>query len=444
LLNGAKKDTGAGVPLKIVQITPGAGKMYCGACVRDNALVAAWRRQGHDALMAPLYLPLTLDEEDQSAGLPIFFGGINVYLEQQSALFRKAPGWLHNLLASPKLLNLAAGAAGKTRADDLGEMTVSMLRGEEGCQARELDQLIAWLRSEKPDIVCLSNALLVGMGRRMKAELGIPVLCFLQGEDWFLDGLPMIHRQAAWDTAAARAADIDLFVAPSVYFAELMGRRLKLPPDRVQVVANGINLDGYESAGPTNGGPILGYFARMCREKGLETLVEAFIRLKQRGRVANLKLRVGGSCGPADQGVVEEMKARLRVNNWLMDVEFFPNVTRREKIEFLRSLTVFSAPAMYGEAFGLYVVEAMAAGVPVAQPDHAAFPEIIRATGGGVLCAAKNAEALAEAVEGLLLDPERAQALGENGRREAHERYGIDTMAERMAEVCAGLVKRAG
>jgi glycosyltransferase involved in cell wall biosynthesis len=319
-----------------------------------------------------------------------------------------------------------------------------MLRGEEGCQARELDQLIAWLQSEKPDIVCLSNALLVGMGRQIKAALGIPVLCFLQGEDWFLDGLPMIHRQAAWDTAAARAVDIDLFVAPSVYFGELMSRRLKLAPERVQVVANGINLDGYEGTGPANGGPILGYFARMCREKGLETLVEAFIRLKQRGRVTNLKLRVGGSCGPADQGVVDEMKTRLRGNHCLADVEFFPNVTRVEKIEFLSSLTVFSAPATYGEAFGLYVVEAMAAGVPVAQPNHAAFPEIISATGGGVLCAPQDAEALAEAVEGLLLDPQRARAMGENGRRAAHERYGIDTMAERMAAVCAGLVKRAG
>src|ERR1700742_183913 len=127
--------------------------MYCGACVRDNALVAALRRLGHDAVMVPLYLPLTLDEADQSAGLPIFFGGINVYLEQQSAVFRKLPGWLHNLLASPKLLNLAAGAAGKTRAEDLGDITLSMLRGEEGHQARELDQLIAWLKTEKPDIV---------------------------------------------------------------------------------------------------------------------------------------------------------------------------------------------------------------------------------------------------------------------------------------------------
>ena len=98
-------------PLRIIQITPGAGKMFCGACLRDNALVMALRRLGHAAMMAPLYLPLTLDEEDQSAGTPIFFSGINVYLEQQSALFRSAPSWLHQALASPMLLKWASGAA---------------------------------------------------------------------------------------------------------------------------------------------------------------------------------------------------------------------------------------------------------------------------------------------------------------------------------------------
>src|SRR5437867_12761360 len=128
--------------MNIIQLTPGAGAMFCGNCFRDNALVAALRRMGHDVLMVPLYLPLTLDEEDQSAGTPIFFSGINVYLEEKSALFSKTPGWLHDLLAAPRLLKWAAGKAAKTQAADLGELTLSMLRGEEGNQGRELAQLI--------------------------------------------------------------------------------------------------------------------------------------------------------------------------------------------------------------------------------------------------------------------------------------------------------------
>src|SRR5215467_4818424 len=77
--------------VKIIQITPGAGAMYCGNCLRDNALVEALRRLGHEVLMVPLYLPLTLDEPDQSTNTPIFFSGINVYLEQKSASFRRIP-----------------------------------------------------------------------------------------------------------------------------------------------------------------------------------------------------------------------------------------------------------------------------------------------------------------------------------------------------------------
>src|SRR5271155_3892417 len=223
-------------PLRIVQITPGAGKMFCGACLRDNALVTALRKLGHAATMTPLYLPLTLDEEDESAGVPIFFSGINVYLEQQSAFFRHVPEWLHHALASPTLLNWASGAAAKTRPSDLGRMTISMLRGEEGNQARELEELLDWLRAEKPDVVSLSNALLVGMARRIKAELRVPGLCSLQGEDWFLDALPPADRELAWHTAAERARDVDIFISPSRYFADLMRTRLKLAPEKVRVL----------------------------------------------------------------------------------------------------------------------------------------------------------------------------------------------------------------
>ena len=233
--------------MQLLQLTPGAGAMYCGGCLRDNALVAALRQLGHEALMVPLYLPLTLDEEDQSAGTPIFFSGINVYLAQKASLFRGAPGWLRDLFASPRLLKWAAGKAAKTRASDLGELTLSMLRGEAGNQARELDELIAWLKTQpKPDVLCLSNALLVGMARRLKSEMGVPVVCALQGEDFFLDGLPESHRAACWQTLAERAADVDLFVAPSRYFDSLMRERLGLPADRVRVVYNGIKLDGYD------------------------------------------------------------------------------------------------------------------------------------------------------------------------------------------------------
>lgn len=426
--------------VNIVQITPGAGGMYCGGCFRDNALVAALRALGHDTLMVPLYLPLTLDEENQSAGTPIFFSGVNVYLEQKIPWFRHAPDWLHRALAAPKLLGLLGRFAGQTRAEDVGDLTISMLRGEKGNQAREVDELVAWLRANhRCDVISLSNVLLAGMARRLKQELRAPVVCMLQGEDTFLDGLPAPVRATAWQVLAERARDIDLFLAPSRYFAELMAARMNVPLERVRVVHNGINTAGYETKPETRNpkqGPVLGYFARMCEMKGLALAVDVFTELKRRGRVAGLRFHVGGGCGPGDEPFVEEQVGRLDAAGVLNDTQFFPNLSREQKISFLQSLDVFCTPALYGEAFGLYVLESLAAGTPVVQPRHAAFPELIEATGGGVL-AEPSASALAAGIESLLLDPDRARALGQAGRRAVQERFNVERMAREVVAAFA-------
>lgn len=411
--------------------------MYCGACFRDNALVAALRHLGHDVTMLPLYLPLTLDEADATKGAPIFYSGINVYLQQKSAVFRFAPNWFHRLFASRKLLDLAAGAAASTRPDDVGELTISMLKGEDGKQARELQELIAWLKNERTDVVSLSNALLVGMARQIKRTLNVPVVCSLQGEDVFLNALPDNVRERAWNTAAERATDVDLFIAPSNYFANFMREQLRTPAEKMRVVYNGINMEGYGVAKPrTEGQPVtLGFFARMCREKGLHTLVDAFIELHRRGTVPGLRLKIGGSCGPADRKVVDEQNEKLRKANLESSVEFHPNLSREQKLQFLHSLTLFSVPAMYGEAFGLYLIEAWAAGIPVIQPRHAAFPELLEQTGGGILYDPTKPAALADAIESLALNSKKARELGETGRIAVNQKFTVDQMAKNVAKV---------
>jgi len=432
--------------------------MYCGNCFRDNALVAELRRQGHDVTMVPLYLPLTLDEPDESAGTPVFFGGISVYLDQKLPWFQRVPHFVRRLLASEGLLRWASGRTAKTRATDVGDLMLSMLRGEAGRQARELEELLAWLKPQpRPDVMCLSNALLVGLTRRLKSDLQTRVVCTLQGEDAFLDALPESHRAAAWQLLAERAADVDLFIAPSRYFGDLMTRRLGLRPERVKVIHNGLNLDGYSEGGRVTGAenalvrdgaspatrhaaPVLGFFGRMCREKGLDTLVEAFIHLKNRDQVPRLKLHIGGGCGPGDEPFVKGLRQRLAAAGFIGETMFAANLNRAEKIAFLESLSVFSVPASYGEAFGLYVLEAMAAGVPVVQPRAAAFPELVEATGGGVLCEPGDAKSLADAIEALLLEPDKARALGEAGRRAVRERYSIEAMADEVVKAYARLV----
>ncbi|MBM3833586.1 MAG: glycosyltransferase family 4 protein [Verrucomicrobia bacterium] len=417
--------------------------MYCGGCFRDNALVGALRKLGHSTLMVPLYLPLTLDEEDNSVGTPIFYGGINVYLEEKSALFRKTPRWLHKLLDSPRLLKWASGSAAKTRPQDVGALTLSMIKGEEGNQKRELDELTAWLSThERPDVVCLSNALLIGLARGLKQTLQVPVACLLTGEDYFLDSLPSNHRQVVWETLAKRAREIDLFVAPSSYYRDLMIRRLKLSPERVRIVYNGINLDGYDAHAAPPSAPVLGYFARMCKEKGLELFAEAAILLKQRSSAKHLRLRIGGGLGPSDKPLVDSIRRRFEQAGFGADVEFCPNLDRKSKQDFFRSLSIFSTPALYGEAFGLYLIEALAAGVPVVQPRHGAFPELVEATGGGLICE-PNAAALANAAEELLVDPGRARTLGKAGQSAVTEQFSIEGMAENLIQAYRELKPRS-
>ena len=405
--------------------------MYCGNCLRDNALVATLRRMGHEVTMVPLYLPLTLDEVDQSAETPIFFSGINVYLEQKSPLFRGSPAWLRKLLGSRKLLKWASGKAAKTRPQDVGDITLSMLRGEEGNQARDLNELIEWLKTQtKPDVVCLSNVLLIGMARRLKQELNTAVVCMLQGEDWFLDALPESCRTACWETIAERAREVDMLIAPSHYFGDVMLRRLNLPAGTVQVSWNGIQMAGFESnSGPKSGPPAIGYFARLCAEKGMDTLVDAYLLLRKDPKNSRVQLWLGGSCGPADEPFVQAQLQKLKSAGVSQEVEVHPNLSRDQKIAFLKSLSVFSVPAKYGEAFGLYVVEAIAAGVPVVQPRTASYPELIEASGGGVLCEPNDPRSLAKELQALLDDPEKSRALGASGRAAALEQFSSEAMA---------------
>lgn len=418
--------------MRIVQITAGTGSFHCGTCMRDNALVHALRAGGHDAVLAPLYLPLVLDEADASGGVPLFYGGVNVYLQQRFPFFRHSPRWLDRLFDSRWLLRAAAGRTGMTSPRDLGEITLSTLQGEEGCQEKELARLTAWLRSEvRPDAILLSNLLLAGLARRLK-QSGARVLCFLQGEDSFLDGLPEPYRARAWQAAAARAADIDLFLPVSRWYGAEMRRRLNLAEDQVQVIYPGLLLDDYQKAAAPPV-PTAGYLARICRAKGLESLVEAFLKLHRIGRPPGARLEVGGSLTHGDTAWAEGLIQRVQQSG--ASASLHPNLSREEKIAFLQGLTALCVPALYGEAFGLYWIEANAAGIPVVAPDHAGFPEIQEMTQGGLLYDPEDAGALPQALEQALTDP-ALRARAESAREQVHRQFSSRRMAEEVAAAC--------
>jgi glycosyltransferase involved in cell wall biosynthesis len=421
--------------MKIVLLTPGTGSYYCGVCMRDNALAKEVIRQGHDAVMLPMYLPLTLDEPSANAETPVFFGGINVYLQQRFAIFRKSPRWLDQLLNYRGFLRLAAGRSDMTDGAELGAITLSMLRGEEGNQAKELEELMQWLRAHQPDSVWLSTALLAGLARRITTELHIPVLCSLQGEDVFLDDLPAPWRERSWDTLAERARDIAAFIAPSRFYGDLMGGRMRLTSDQLRVIPNGITLDGFESPAQSAQPPVIGFLARFTEGKGLDLVVDAFLEMERRSHFPKLRLCCIGAMTGEDERFVATLKEKLANAGCAARAEFHPNVSREEKIALLKTLTLLTVPTRYGEAFGLYLLEALAAGVPVVQPRTAAFPEIVEETGGGILFDEMTPASCADAWERLLGNPQEAAELGRRGRERVFQEYSIQQLAERYLDL---------
>ncbi|MDI9383593.1 MAG: glycosyltransferase family 4 protein [Verrucomicrobiota bacterium] len=430
--------------LNIVHILPGTGGMVCGSCIRDVALVRELKRRGHDTALVPLYLPLFTEQGDPS-DTPIFFGGINVYLQQKFRWFRHAPGWLDRLLDRPSLLRMASRGGQMTSPRDLGELTLSMLRGQEGNQVKEIDKLISWLESQpRPDVVCLSNGLLIGLAGALKERLGCAVVCTLQGEDTFLDSLPQPYADQAWAELRAQAVHVDLFVPVSRFYGSVMQERLKLEDARFQVVENGIDLAGFSMRAALPSPPVVGYLARMSPEKGLEVLVDAYLMIRRENRVPGLRLHVAGGRMSGDVSFVAKLEQRIKDAGYSGEVLFRPNLEREEKQAFLQGLTLLSVPAIYGEAFGLYLLEAMASGVPVVQPRHAAFPEIIAGTGGGRLYEPNSAEALADAWTELLRQPEEIEALGRAGRTAVENHFSVAAMADRVLEGYTKAIALAG
>jgi glycosyltransferase involved in cell wall biosynthesis len=428
--------------MRILSLTPGTGgTFYCQNCLRDGQMVRALRRRGHDVIVVPLYLPILLDADGLDNGAGVFFGGVNVFLQQSLGLFRNTPRWVDRILDSSWMLRRAAKREGSTRARDLAPMTYSMLQGRDGRQRKELHRFIEWLRSEpKPDLVHISNALLLGVAGEIRESLDVPIVCSLQDEDTWVDAMDPVWRERCWNIIAEKARDVDLFIAVSKWYAEKMSRRARIPIERMRVVPLGTEWDALEPAPLNADPPVLGYLSRIHAALGFTELVDAFIELKKDPRLAKLKLRATGGVTSGDRDFVDHIMQKARAAGVRRDIEIVEDFGKSARQEFIRSLTVLSAPAPQGEAFGFFIVEAGACGVPVVQPDAGAFREVVEMTSGGIVYDPTDKTALVESLKKVLLDPALARQLGRAAHAAVHERFTSDAMAANLASVFAELV----
>jgi glycosyltransferase involved in cell wall biosynthesis len=429
--------------MRILSITAGAAGMYCGSCLRDNSLAAELLARGHEVTLLPLYTPTNPDEENVSRER-VLFGGISIYLQQYLALFRHTPRLLDRLWDSPAVIRAFASRSLSTDPKMLGDLTVSMLEGDRGVLRKEFDKLLEWLAAEPvPDVVNIPNALLISLARPLRDALGRPICCTLQGEDLFLEGLVEPYRTQAIDLIRAQVPHVDRFISVSHGYVAKMSAMLAIPADRIDVVPLGITLDGYERRSHDEGVFRVGYFARLSPEKGLHALAEAYPLFRQRTGDAPVRLEAAGYLGAAERPYLDRIKQDLEKAGLAGEFTYHGAVDRAGKLKFLRTLDVLSVPAPYDEPKGVFLLEAMASGVPVVQPRRGAFTEIVETTGGGILVAPDDPAALAEGLHTVWRDRELARTLGERAFRGVRAHYSITRSADRQLEVYDAMLRRA-
>jgi glycosyltransferase involved in cell wall biosynthesis len=432
--------------MKIVHITAGAGGRICGTCLHDNALIRALRGRGCDAILVPAFVPTTTDEEN-IAERKVVMGGVNVWLQQNVPLFRHTPAFVDRPLDSRGLLDWLSSRTGGARAADLGPLTVSSLEGELGHQRKEVAKLAAWLaRDGRPDVVHLSNVLLLGLVRLIRAATGARIVCSLSGEDVFIDAIPEPHRSRIGDLLRERAADVDRFVAFNRFNAEFMGGRLAVPPERVAVIPHGVDLAAFPAEPPDLAARrrvrgsrlVVGFVARGCPEKGLDQLVRALplvvaqhdVEVIAAGATIDTEREYLAMCQKLalDFGVADRFR-------WLGQID------RAAKLDLLASIDVFALPTPRAEAKGLSAIEALAAGVPVVASSHGAFPELLAGEQAGLLHAPGDPADLARAIAAVLDDDTLASRLGRHGHALARSRHSADSMAAAHESMYASLAR---
>jgi glycosyltransferase involved in cell wall biosynthesis len=415
--------------------------MYCGSCLRDNAMATELMARGHDVMLLPVYTPTLTDEPNVSSD-HVVLGGISAYLEQYVPMFRKTPRWLDRIWDSKTALNLATRRSISTNPQMLGEMTVSVLKGEHGFQKKEIDKLIEWLSvHDTPDVINLPYSLLLGMAGPLKRALNVPIVCTLQGEDLFLDNLHEPYRTDSLNLIRDHLPHVDQFLSVSQYYAGYMPGYLGIPREKIRVVPLGINPHGFELREPQRSGPFtVGFFARIAPEKGLHVLAEAYRILRESGELPNARFEAAGYMAADCKPYLEGIQKRLKDVGLDGEFHYRGVLDRSEKIAFLRRLDVMSVPATYDEPKGVSLLEAMACGVPLVQPRRGSFTEIVENTGGGLLVQPDDSESLAQAILRIVKDRQLGEELSANGFRGVREQYTAANMADRVLEAYESVI----
>jgi len=424
--------------MKIVYLITGSGgSFYCGNCYRDMLYIRAIRKvPGITAKAIPLYLPPYKSNIEEGFDNQVFFGAISMYLRDKFRLFRNMPSFLEKILDAGPFLKLAARQAGTTRTKGFEDLTLNMIEGDNTFRKSEVDRLVKYLiKDGNPDIIHLSNALILGLARQLKQRMKIKIVCSLLNEDDWIDDMVEPFRSKAWELIAKEAVHVDSFITPSRYYKELFIKKTGLKGENISIVPLGFDPESNEYVKGISRPPALGYFCRVNYHNGFDKLTDAFIDLKSKGLVPDLTLHICGGFTGDDKPFIAEQIKKIRENGFKSSVRIYPEFMGDKKMEFFNNVDVISVPVRKYDGYGLYILEANGAGIPVVQPATGSFPEIIEITGGGMTYSPDNKEELVKTLHKLLSDADLRIALGEAGRKGVRAKLSLEEMSVGLSEI---------
>lgn len=424
--------------MKIAYLVPGSGdSFYCGNCHRDRLYVSSIKELGDTEITAvPLYLPPIGADFGDEFESPVFFGAVSMFLRERVKMFEHLPSFMDKVFDAPPLLRFAAKKAGATRPEGFEETTLNMICGNDQSRVKEISRLSKHLSENgKPDIIHLSNALIMGLAKQLKDVLGSKIICSLQNEDDWIDEMIEPYRSQAWKLIGEESVNIDKFISPSEYFKSLVVEKTGISPDQIEVIPSGLEEDAIQNLKKKGDTPAIGFYSRLSYPNGLDKLVDAYISIAEKENIPGLQLHICGGYTADNKPYVNEQLQKLKSKDLDHLVKLYSAFHGKQKEEFFSSIDIMSVPVRKPDAYGLYTLTANAAGVPVVQPATGAFPEIIEMTGGGITYEPDTVEQLAKSLTGLMKDKEKLLSLGKNGRERVHDLLSTRNMAEKMLNV---------
>jgi glycosyltransferase involved in cell wall biosynthesis len=431
--------------MKIVYLITGSGgSFYCGNCYRDMIYLRAIRNvPGITASAIPLYLPPDDKNEESGFDRNVFFGAISMYLREKVPFLRNMPAFFDKFLDSAPMLRMAAKRSGTTNTEGLEDMTLSMIKGEKAFPDKELRRLVKYLTENgKPDVIHLSNALIIGLSRQLKRHMDVKIVCSLLNEDDWIEEMVEPYRSNAWKLISEEAENVDTFITPSNYYRELFISKTGYSGKNVFIVPLAIDTRNLNILPKKNNYPAVGYFSRINSPNGFDKLVDAFIDLKSSDRLPGLTLHVSGGFTGSDKPFIEEQIKKIKANGLKSFIRIYPEFHGNSKEEFFSNIDIMSVPVRKHDGYGLYILEANAAGVPVVQPETGAFPEIIEKTKGGITYSPDTVKDLCESLVRLFENNSLRASLGESGKENVLKELSLVRMSEGLSVVYNETMKK--